>query len=216
MTGVCMYMYGEIATCLLLGLLLFCTYCPSSTCAENKNRENMHTDQPPTQALYAGDSYELCLTTSLVKHTLSPLNAWRLYQRLRTTNPAPYAAWLRGPPGGPTVACSSPERFLKATTAGVLEAKPIKGTAARASDPVEDAARATALRCSEKDRAENLMIVDLLRNDLGRVCVPGSVHVPSLMALESYATVHQLVSTVRGQRRPVWGGGGWENARPGV
>lgn len=133
------------------------------------------------------------------------MDAWALYQTLRAVNPAPYAAWLRGDParGDPTVACSSPERFLKADRAGVLEAKPIKGTAARAEESEEDEARAAALRASEKDRAENLMIVDLLRNDLGRVCVPGSVHVPSLMHIESFATVHQLVSTVRGRRRPV-------------
>lgn len=158
------------------------------------------------QALRAGESYELCLTTSLHRRAPAPVDAWALYRTLRAINPAPYAAWLRGTLGDPTVACSSPERFLKADREGVLEAKPIKGTAARADDSREDAARAAALRASEKDRAENLMIVDLLRNDLGRVCVPGSVHVPSLMRVESFATVHQLVSTVRGRRRPVcWG-----------
>lgn len=156
-----------------------------------------------TQALRAGESYELCLTTSLRRRAAAPVDAWALYSALRAVNPAPYAAWLRGPRGDPTVACSSPERFLKADRRGVLEAKPIKGTAARAEDVEQDEARAAALRASEKDRAENLMIVDLLRNDLGRVCVPGSVHVPSLMRVESFATVHQLVSTVRGRRRAV-------------
>ena len=83
--------------------------------------------------------------------------------------------------GNPIVCCSSPERFMRLDRAGTLEARPIKGTAARHTDPSQDAAAAEQLRASEKDRAENLMIVDLLRNDLGRVCEPGSVHVPGLM-----------------------------------
>lgn len=160
-------------------------------------------------ALYAGESYEVCLTTLL--STQGPLcDAWQLYSKLRALNPAPYAAWLDFSASnsdapmlaGPRLLCSSPERFLKGARTGLLEAKPIKGTAPRVnSNPKADALAARALALSEKDRAENLMIVDLLRNDLGRVCEPGSVHVPSLMEVESYATVHQLVSTVRGQRR---------------
>ena len=101
------------------------------------------------------------------------------------------------------VCCSSPERFLRLSASGVLEAKPIKGTAPRVQ-PLgcdADVSEASKLATSVKDRAENLMIVDLLRNDLGRVCVPGTVRVPGLMKIESYASVHQLVSTVRGTKR---------------
>eukprot|EP00887_Chlorella_sp_A99_P000877 scaffold5.g877.t1 len=152
------------------------------------------------QALYEGESYEVCLTTELRRSTApDPLS---LYCALRDINPAPYAAWLHLGPEGPQVCCSSPERFLRGDRGGLLEARPIKGTAPRRlDDPAADVAAAAALAASEKDRAENLMIVDLLRNDLGRVCEPGSVHVPSLMAIESYATVHQMVSAVAGLRR---------------
>ncbi|KAJ9505007.1 hypothetical protein QJQ45_009505 [Haematococcus lacustris] len=153
------------------------------------------------KALHRGDSYEVCLTTALVRQQ-APDPAC-LYRTLRAVNPAPYAAWLSFGACGPVVCCSSPERFLKGSPGGWLEARPIKGTAPRhLLDPVADAAAAADLAASEKDRAENLMIVDLLRNDLGRVCKAGSVHVPGLMEVESYATVHQMVSTVRGQRRP--------------
>ncbi|GIL73095.1 hypothetical protein Vretifemale_3314 [Volvox reticuliferus] len=151
-------------------------------------------------ALHAGESYEVCLTTGLTR--LAAPNPAQLYHTLRQLNPAPYAAWVQCGAEGPTICCSSPERFLRGDRGGLLEARPIKGTAARVpSDPVADAASAAELASSEKERAENLMIVDLLRNDLGRVCEVGSVHVPGLMEIESYATVHQMVSTVRGIRR---------------
>ncbi|MFN7177934.1 MAG: chorismate-binding protein, partial [Thermaurantiacus sp.] len=104
--------------------------------------------------------------------------------------------------GGPVVLSRSPELFFAVDTAGRIETRPMKGTAARLSDPVADRAAADALRASEKNRAENLMIVDLLRNDISRVCLPGSVHVPQLFGIESYATLHQMVSTVAGQLRP--------------
>jgi para-aminobenzoate synthetase len=145
-----------------------------------------------------GETYQVCLTNELVCSVkIDPLD---LYRILRRINPAPHAAFLRWPSGA--VLSASPERFLSVDRAGRVEAKPIKGTIARAFDGALDKALAERLRTSEKDRAENLMIVDLLRNDLSRVCAYGTVEVPSLFAIESFATVHQLVSTVRGTLRP--------------
>ncbi len=125
---------------------------------------------------------------------------WHLYRRLREVNPAPFAAYLEF--DGVSVASASPERFLRVDTAGQVETRPIKGTTPRGLSPQHDAALSRALRDSEKDRAENLMIVDLLRNDLSRVCRPGTVRVPELFALERYRTVHHLVSTVVGDLAP--------------
>ena len=121
------------------------------------------------------------------------------YERLRAINAAPFAAFLDF--GDIAVASSSPERFLKVQGTRV-ETRPIKGTAPRSSDPAEDAKALGTLLASEKDRAENVMIVDLLRNDLSRVCRPHSVEVPVLCGPESYASVHHLVSVVTGELAP--------------
>ena len=125
---------------------------------------------------------------------------WTFYLRLRARNAAPFAAYMDLPDA--TVLSASPERFLRIDPSGRIETRPIKGTSPRGFVPLHDAALGHALTESEKDRAENLMIVDLMRNDLSRVCEPGTVRVPELFALERYATVHHLVSTVVGQLAP--------------
>ncbi|KAI6676497.1 hypothetical protein NL676_037293 [Syzygium grande] len=129
------------------------------------------------------------------------MNPLKLYLHLRESNPAPYAAWLNFSKENLHVCCSSLKRFLQSNRNGILEAKPIKGTVARGVTKEEDERRKLQLEYSEKDQAENLMIVDLLRNDLGRVCEPSSIHVPHLMDVESYAIVHAMVSTIGGKKR---------------
>lgn len=145
-----------------------------------------------------GDSYELCLTNTFAAP--GPVDPWRTYLRLRAISPVPYGAYLAC--GEVHVLSASPERFLSVTAAGEVETRPIKGTRPRGRTPDEDAALRAELAASEKDRAENLMIVDLLRNDLSRVCEVGSVETSGLFAVETFPLVHQLVSTVRGRLRP--------------
>jgi para-aminobenzoate synthetase component 1 len=144
-----------------------------------------------------GDCYQVNLTQRF--EALAEGDAWHAYLRLREINPAPFAAYLDLPDG--KIVCSSPERFLRLRD-GHVETKPIKGTRPRSKDPVQDRALADELRSSTKDRAENVMIVDLLRNDLGKCCVPGSVRASKLFDIESFASVHQLVSTVEGRLAP--------------
>jgi para-aminobenzoate synthetase len=145
--------------------------------------------------LAAGESYEVCLTDQ-ISTDASP-DPFELYRHLRRSNPSPFAAYLKL--GEVALVSSSPERFLSVDRERVVEARPIKGTTSRSADPTEDAALKAELTSDEKTYAEHLMIVDLLRNDLGRVCDVGSVHVPELMIVEDYATVHQLISTIQGR-----------------
>ena len=147
--------------------------------------------------LEAGESYEICLTNSIALP--APPDTFELYRVLRRVNPAPYSAYLRLREGA--VLSSSPERYLRVRRDRSVEAKPIKGTAPRRADPRADAEARDGLLRSAKDRAEHLMIVDLLRNDLGRVSQIDSIYVAKLMDVESYETVHQLVSTIRGLLR---------------
>ena len=147
--------------------------------------------------LHLGNSYEVNLTYR--EHVDSGLDPVSAYLRLRELNPAPYAGYLQH--RGTHLLSSSPERFATIDRARTLETKPIKGTTRRGATPEEDERERRRLGTDPKYRAENLMIVDLLRNDLATVCEVGSVEVPVLMEVESYEVVHQLVSTVRGRLR---------------
>jgi para-aminobenzoate synthetase component 1 len=148
--------------------------------------------------IFAGDIFQ----SNLSQRFEVPLAeaGWAIYRRLRTQNPAPFAAYLDFP--GVEVLSASPERFLRVDVGGHVETRPIKGTRPRGVGPEHDAALGVVLSESAKDRAENLMIVDLMRNDLSQVCAPGTVRVSELFALEHYATVHHLVSTVLGDLAP--------------
>jgi para-aminobenzoate synthetase component 1 len=151
--------------------------------------------------IHAGDCFQVNLSQRLLApFSSSPLD---LYGRLRERNPAPFAGYFDL--GEFCVLSASPERFLHVTAGGEVETRPIKGTRPRGRTTEEDAANRAELLASAKDRAENVMIVDLLRNDLGRVCEYGSVKVAKVCELESYRTVHHLVSEVHGKLRPGMG-----------
>ncbi|PZU19193.1 MAG: aminodeoxychorismate synthase component I [Shinella sp.] len=149
--------------------------------------------------ILAGDIYQANISQCFTADIPADFDPWAFYRTLRAVNPAPFGAFLRS--GTVAVASSSPERFLKCRD-GNVEARPIKGTARREVDAARDAAVAEALLSSDKDRAENTMIVDLLRNDLSRVCQPGTVKVPTLCGLESYEGLHHLTSVVTGRLKP--------------
>ena len=149
------------------------------------------------EEIAAGNLYQANLTHRIERdHTGDP---WALYRALRRINPAPFACFMELPEV--CVVGSSPELFLRVDPDGWVESRPIKGTRPRGRHGAEDAALRAALADSEKDRAENLMIVDLMRNDLGRVCRTGSIRAPELMRVEEYASVFQLVSSVTGRLR---------------
>jgi len=149
------------------------------------------------QAIADGDAYVLCLTTEVaVDGDFAP---WDVYRRLRRGSPSHHGAYLRA--DGVALLSASPEQFLLVTPDGLAATKPIKGTRPRGATPEADAALIEELATSEKERAENVMIVDLMRNDLSRVCEVGSVEVSKLLDVETYPHVHQLVSTVRGRVR---------------
>ncbi len=165
----------------------------SFTCG--RGREQYLADIARCQAaLASGESYEVCLTDQIT--TSASPEPLELYRVLRRVNPAPFAAYLKL--GELAVLSSSPERFLSIDRERHAQARPIKGTISRSADPIEDEARRSELMHDEKTYAEHLMIVDLLRNDLGRVCEVDSVRVPELMVVEPYTTVHQVISTVMG------------------
>jgi para-aminobenzoate synthetase component 1 len=145
----------------------------------------------------AGDIFQANVTQRIIGRRPAGLDPFTLYRRLRSLSPAPFAAFVNT--GRASILSASPERFLRLGAEGDVDTRPIKGTRPRGRGRRQDRGLAAALLASEKDRAENLMIVDLLRNDLSRVCRIGSVTVRELCALESFANVHHLVSEVRGR-----------------
>jgi len=150
-------------------------------------------------AIQRGDIYQANITQQFTATVPADTSSYDVYMRLRSLTPAPFAAFINA--GDMHILSASPERFLQVDTDGHVETRPIKGTRPRGSTLAEDRAFAEELVSSAKDRAENLMIADLLRNDLARVCAPGSVTVPVLNSLETFPAVHHLVSVVTGQLR---------------
>ena len=144
----------------------------------------------------AGDIFEANVTQQFHQKIGDDVDAYTLYTYLRKTNPAPFAAYLAF--DDCAIASASPERFLSVHQ-GAIETRPIKGTQPRHHDPAIDQANAKILLASQKDHAENTMIVDLMRNDLSRICLPHSIQVPQLCVLESFASVHHLVSVITGK-----------------
>ncbi len=151
------------------------------------------------ERILAGEIFQANIARAWRGRLAAGADPFDLFARLRGASPAPFAAWLRLP--GRAMVSNSPERFLK-VRGGEIETRPIKGTRPRGADPASDRALAFELSASAKDRAENLMIVDLMRNDLARVSPPGGVRTPQLFKVETFANVHHLVSTVEGRLKP--------------
>nr|CCA23444.1 paraaminobenzoate synthase putative [Albugo laibachii Nc14] len=178
----------------------------STSCSSDQYKDRIRKAK---EYIRQGESYEICLTNQLYFTGSFKYNPLYLYEHLRVRNPAPFSAYYafqsskkksesrHGMVKAYALCCTSPERFLKMDGDRWIESKPIKGTRPRSSVPQQDDALRQDLASSMKDRAENMMITDLLRNDLGSVAEIASVHVPKLMQVETYATVHQLVSTIR-------------------
>lgn len=179
---------------------------PQSPTAENGRPAALHLDSSPTDYvaavrralahIRAGDVFQANLSVRYSVET--PASPWQLYQRLTQLNPSPFACYGQTP-WGSLVSCS-PERLVHVAH-GQVQTRPIAGTAARGATPTQDAAQRATLQASAKDRAEHIMLVDLARNDLGRVCEWGSVHVDELLVTETYSHVFHLVSNVRGTLR---------------
>jgi para-aminobenzoate synthetase component I len=169
-------------------------------------RSNMSREEYLSKAahvierIHAGDLYQANLTRKFMGEYESPPDAFTLFRKLCAASPAPYSAYLRM--DATHIVSSSPELFLRLDADGRVLTRPIKGTSARFADPVLDAQSRETLAGSAKDRAENLMIVDLMRNDLSRSCLPGSIEVRDLFEVTTHATIHHMSSTVTGQKRP--------------
>ncbi len=171
-----------------------------SRIASNFNRADYETAVGKTIAkIHAGNFYQANITRKFFGEFASAPDSLTLFLALTKASPAAYSAYIRH--GSSAILSASPESFLEVDAAGYVTARPIKGSARRSADDKEDTKIRESLRASEKNQAENLMIVDLMRNDLARVCEAESVHVPAQSALHSYATIHHLISIIRGKKR---------------
>jgi len=170
---------------------------PKSIIYHQSDNEYLELIERCRERIARGDVYQLCLTNQIELETTS--DPFAVYLNLRAFNPSPFSSYIKL--GDTTIVSSSPEQFLRVSN-GLVSTKPIKGTRPRGSDEATDQALAEELRNNEKERAENLMIVDLMRNDFGRISEPDDVIVEKLFDVESYASVHQLVSTITGKLRP--------------
>ena len=175
---------------------------PTETCWHHETSQEEYEAHvaAAVEATYAGDIYQANFSQRFLAEMPDDTVPFELYRRLRASSPAPFAAFINAD-NGMKILSASPERFLRINPSGGVEARPIKGTRPRGQTAEEDLALAEELQLSAKDRAENLMIVDLLRNDLSHACRSGSISVPTLCGLETFPAVHHLVSVVTGTLR---------------